>query len=254
MARIRTIKPEFHFDERLSALPEATHLLAAALLNYADDDGFFNANPKLVKASCSPLREPSVSVQDSLTALSHIGYLRLGKTADGKSIGQIVNFKKHQVISRPSPSRIGTCEILWEDSRSNHGAINEGSSGEGKGMEQGSGTGNGMDDCNEPAKRASLLQSDAIPDPCDYPVFPCVPGRKRGVVAWRLPDSLISELASAYPAVDVSQESRKAHAWCKTNAARRKTAEGMPEFLRRWVAKCQDKSPVNSRDQLRGIF
>jgi hypothetical protein len=56
MARIRTIKPEFWRHEDLSALPEATHMLAAQLLNYADDYGYFNANPALIKAEVSPLR------------------------------------------------------------------------------------------------------------------------------------------------------------------------------------------------------
>jgi hypothetical protein len=41
MGRIRTIKPEFWRSEDLCSLPEATHMLAAALLNYADDEGFF---------------------------------------------------------------------------------------------------------------------------------------------------------------------------------------------------------------------
>jgi DNA-directed RNA polymerase specialized sigma54-like protein len=36
-------------------------MLAAALLNHADDEGFFNANARLVKAQCVPLREDSVS-------------------------------------------------------------------------------------------------------------------------------------------------------------------------------------------------
>ena len=61
MARIRTIKPEFWKHEDLSALPEITHMLAAALLGYADDEGYFNANPALVKSECLPLRESSVS-------------------------------------------------------------------------------------------------------------------------------------------------------------------------------------------------
>ena len=55
MARIRTIKPEFWRHEDLSALPADTHMLAAALLNYADDEGYFNANPKLVEAECFPV-------------------------------------------------------------------------------------------------------------------------------------------------------------------------------------------------------
>ena len=46
--------------------------IAAALLNYADDEGYFNANPGLVKAACSPLRESSVSTHTQLKRLAEI--------------------------------------------------------------------------------------------------------------------------------------------------------------------------------------
>lgn len=135
MARIRTIKPEFWKHEDLSAMPEATHMLAAALLNYADDDGYFNANPLLIKAECCPLREPSVSLQDSLRTLASSGYLALGRGTDGKAYGRIVAFRDHQVISRPTPSKISNIDIIWEDSRTTHGVLNEASVPEGKGKE-----------------------------------------------------------------------------------------------------------------------
>jgi hypothetical protein len=109
MARIRTIKPEFWQHEELSALPEATHMLAAALLNYADDEGYFNANPKLVQSACLPLREPSVSVHDSLIALSNQGYLVLGRGDDGRTYGHIVHFLDHQRINRPVPVKSRGC-------------------------------------------------------------------------------------------------------------------------------------------------
>src|SRR6185312_14231365 len=84
MARIRTIKPSFWSHEDLSALPEATHMLAAALLNYADDFGYFNANPLLVRAECCPLREPSVSIPESFRRLQEIGYIQTADGPDGK--------------------------------------------------------------------------------------------------------------------------------------------------------------------------
>ena len=135
MARIRTIKPGFWKDEDLSSLPEFVHMLAAALLNYADDEGYFNANPKLVQAECCPLREPSMSIHGALNELSSIGYLRLGMGADGKRYGHILKFKEHQVISRPTASKINKIDISWEDSRSTHGALTENSTPEGKGKE-----------------------------------------------------------------------------------------------------------------------
>lgn len=135
MARIRTIKPEFWKHEDLSALPEATHMLAAALLNHADDEGYFNANPGLVRAECCPLREPSVSVHDSLNLLLKVGYLRLGTGVDGKRYGHIVKFDEHQRVNRPTASKIKAMEIAWEDSVSDHGGLTDGSSPERKGKE-----------------------------------------------------------------------------------------------------------------------
>ena len=114
MARIRTVKPEFWKHEALSELPEATHMLAAALLNYADDFGYFNANPKLIQAECSPLREPSVSIHESLVSLQAIGYIALG-TADGKRYGRVINFETHQRVAHPSKSKIQALSIVWED-------------------------------------------------------------------------------------------------------------------------------------------
>lgn len=135
MARIRTIKPGFWKDEDLSRLPESVHMLAAALLNYCDDDGYFNANEKLVMAECCPLREPSVSIHDALTALSNIGYLRLGQGPDGKRYGHIVKFTDHQRINRKTDSKIKPMQIVWESSVSTHPQLSEPSHPEGKGRE-----------------------------------------------------------------------------------------------------------------------
>lgn len=154
MARIRTIKPEFWADEDLSALPMEAHMLAAALLNYADDEGYFNANPKLVEAACRPLREDSVSIHECLTMLSNVGYLDIGKGSDGKQYGCIRNFAKHQRINRPSESKIAKLSITWDESVRTHGAISEDSHPE-RNREQGTGkgTGNGISGSGEPDKK-----------------------------------------------------------------------------------------------------
>lgn len=136
MPRIRTIKPEFWSDEDLSGLPAETHMLAAALLNHADDEGYFNANPKLVKAVCCPLREDSVSVHKSLELLSEVRYLRLLNGSDGKQYGQVMNFTKHQRVNRPTESKIKGLIVITEDSVSPHGAVTDGSPPERKGKER----------------------------------------------------------------------------------------------------------------------
>lgn len=169
--RIRTIKPEFWASESLSEQPEPTHLLAAALLNYADDEGYFNANAALVRAACSPLREPSVSIHDSLNRLSNVGYLRLGTGSDGRRYGHIVNFKDHQRINRPTPSKIKALDIVWEDSTTTHGVITEDSHPEGKGKEQGKegkGTGNTMSTSSTAVPRGTIPDGDSE-DPTQDP-------------------------------------------------------------------------------------
>ena len=117
MGRIRTIKPEFFQDEELSSLPCESHLMAAGLLTYADDHGYFNANPGLVRAAVFPLRELSRAIPEMLGELVQIGYLRLGTAEDGKRYGHVVNFSKHQRVSHPTDSKISSLPIIWEDSR-----------------------------------------------------------------------------------------------------------------------------------------
>ncbi len=143
MARIRTIKPEFWAHEELSALPESVHILAAALLNYADDDGYFNANAQLIKAVCFPIREPSCPITVGLRYLSGIGYIRLGRGEDGKDYGHIVKFKNHQVINKHRKSKLSMMSITWtalpEDYRSTTVVLPEDY------RQEWNGTGNGMD-------------------------------------------------------------------------------------------------------------
>ena len=151
MGRIRTLKPEFTTDEELSALPAETHLFAAGLLCYADDEGYFNAHPGLLKAAIFPLRECSVSTHDMLKQLVGTGYLRLGTTPDGKHWGQVVKFAIHQRVNRPTPSKIKELDVDWSNSVSPHGVLNEPSLEEGKGKEVGT-------------ERERVLIEDGIPD------------------------------------------------------------------------------------------
>lgn len=134
MARIRTIKPEIWTDEDLAEISEPAMLLAMGLLNHADDEGYFRANPALIKAVVFPLREPSVSIHGMLSELSNVGYLTLYKGDDGKRYGLINGFVKHQRINRPTPSKIKALCVFTEDSVSDHGAITEDSP-----LEQGTG-------------------------------------------------------------------------------------------------------------------
>ncbi|MCE9838798.1 hypothetical protein LZ636_03730 [Proteus terrae] len=115
MARIRTIKPTFWTDEDMAEISESACLLAIGLLNYADDEGYFNANPKLIKAAIFPIRETSSSIPVLLQELSNCGYISLFSAQNGKHFGLINNFTKHQVVNKKTPSKIKEMNLLPYD-------------------------------------------------------------------------------------------------------------------------------------------
>lgn len=142
MSRIRSIKPEFWRDQDLSIVSAEAALLAIGLLNHSDDEGYFNANPRLIQADVFPLRELSRSPTELLQELSSIGYLRVFLGSDGRSYGAITNFAKHQVINKPTPSKIKSLETLRDDYGSETVVLPLGKEqgtgkGTGKGKEQG---------------------------------------------------------------------------------------------------------------------
>ena len=60
-------------------------------------------------------------------------------------------------------------------------------------------------------------------------------------MTWTLTKRYGDDLAAAFPAVDIGRAARQAHVWVMANLPKRKTAEGMPDFVRRWIAKDQNR-------------
>lgn len=136
MARIRTIKPDFWRDESLASVTPEAALLAIGLLNHADDEGYFNAHPKLIESDIFPLRELSNTITVMIDELHRIGYIELYKGHDGKRYGHICNFSKHQVINKKNPSKIkALCEVL-DNSRTTTVVLPVGMEGNGKEKEK----------------------------------------------------------------------------------------------------------------------
>lgn len=134
MARIRTIKPDFWRDESLASISPEAALLAIGLLNHADDEGYFNAHPKLIESDIFPLRELSNTITVMIDELHRIGYIEIYKGTDGKRYGHICNFSKHQVINKKNPSKIkDLCEVA-DDSVTTTVVVPLGK--EGKGIEK----------------------------------------------------------------------------------------------------------------------
>jgi len=137
MARIRTIKPEFWTDEDMSELSEPSALLAIGLLNYSDDEGYFNANPSLIKAAIFPIREPSKNIPGMLQELSDCGYIcTYSDKESNKVYGHVVNFTKHQRVDKAKPSEIKELKInsgsIQDESKNDQGRVLAGKEGNGR--------------------------------------------------------------------------------------------------------------------------
>jgi hypothetical protein len=98
--RIRSIKPEFHSSFSIASLSEPAVILAVGLLNHADDRGYFEADPRIIKANIFPLREPSRSITGCLTELVRIEFIQLRKAPNSRLVGHVINFARHQVINK----------------------------------------------------------------------------------------------------------------------------------------------------------
>jgi hypothetical protein len=239
MPRIRTIKPEFWQNEQLASLSEHARLLAIALLNHADDEGYFLANVALVRSACFPFEDDSTNVRRSIGELSSIGYIAI-REAHGKTIGHVVKFREHQRIDRPQKSKLAeqfeqfsavntAKESFDEHSTNDRRIVDDGSLLERKG------TGKGKENsCAEVGKQPTAPAFD--PNACRFPVFPCSGDPKM----WQATEQQLADWSETYPAVDIQAAHRKAHAWIMANITKRKTAAGYAKYLNTWFAKDQD--------------
>lgn len=181
MARIRTIKPDAFASESLSEVPIPARWTFAGLWTMADDDGRLRDEPRLVKAHVYPLDDDvtAADVREHLDALEKVECIRRYQ-AGGKAYIAVTNFRDHQRINRPSPSKIpappweGTpapppAGGLTEDSVSDGGAVTEPSPPRARAreveveVEQGSGSGGGAEDARERAPEAAPRSDQARP-------------------------------------------------------------------------------------------
>ena len=121
-------------------MSDASKLLAIGLLNLADDEGYFFADPRMVRNALRPMDDDSGSTTVALRELSEIGYISVKKHPSHGDIAKIESFLSHQVINKPKSS---TIKELYEYG-SDTVAIPDGYRLEGKGME-----GNGMEQGRE---------------------------------------------------------------------------------------------------------
>lgn len=271
--RIRSIKPEFHASFTIAALSEPAVILAVGLLNHADDRGYFEADPRIIKANIFPLREPSRSITGMLTELVRIEYIQLRKAPNGRLVGFVINFARHQVINRMAKTHskahtdfdngsdalefIAQSETgnlpLPEGSRSTHGALNEdsGKNPAGTGSrEQGNGTGSSS--CPKSAAPPADGQGGGKSEPVE-PDAPSAEGGK--FVDWFL--GLLAETGAPAPKLTPSIRATWALSYDRLIRIDGRSKEEVKEVCR-WARndsfwRGNFLSPVKLRDKKDGV-
>ena len=100
MTRIRTLKPEFWGDEKLSPLQAITRLVFLGLISMADDAGRLVDNLKTIDGFVFPSTEESS--RESLDTLARLSRIIRYTSDSGQKLIEIANWKRHQKVDKPS--------------------------------------------------------------------------------------------------------------------------------------------------------
>ena len=124
--RNRILKKEFWCDEKVIELTPVERLLFLGMTNFADDEGIQVYSAKGLKAKVFPADSISVSViENGLAKMEELGLIEFG---NGRTLIRIKNWKLHQKINRPYPSKFDFIEESDNHSMSIHTSFNEHSS------------------------------------------------------------------------------------------------------------------------------
>lgn len=116
MARIRSIKPEFWSDEKLSECSLSARLLFIGLISHVDDEGRMEFSPTRIRMQVFPCGKANQKqVIEWLEELNERSLIR-GYMHESKQYLDIPGFSKHQKINRPTPSKLP--KLLTESSLS----------------------------------------------------------------------------------------------------------------------------------------
>lgn len=106
MARIRTIKPEFPQSETIGSISRDARLLFIQLWTVVDDAGRARAASRLLAGVLYPYDEDAPALIDAwLGELEDAGLVRIYRI-DGTQLLDIPNWRRHQKIDKPSPSKL----------------------------------------------------------------------------------------------------------------------------------------------------
>lgn len=106
MGRIRTIKPEFPQSESIGRISRFARLLFILLWTIADDAGRTRAASRMLASLLYPYDDDAPELIEAwLQELEREGCI-FRYEVEGTTYLEVKNWKKHQKIDRPTPSRL----------------------------------------------------------------------------------------------------------------------------------------------------
>lgn len=214
MTRSRNIKPGFFTNEVLGELDPLARLLFAGLWCHADREGRLEDRLRRLKPQILPFDNCDI---EELAQCLHHAKLVHRYVVDGKGYIQIIKFKDHQ-----NPHiKEGPSTIPAPDKHSSSTVV----------------AGPITDSLN--LIPDSRFPSTTSPEPKNgnaaVAYIPLAGGKQ-----WGVDPIFLTELETAYPAVDGPATLREIRAWCVSNPAQCKTQRGVKRFLNRWFEKVQN--------------
>ncbi len=122
----------------MGRLDGESQALALGLLNLADDEGYFMADPSIVRSALRPFDDSSTTIRRCLDECSRAGWIEVRRHPTHGAIGLVVNFRRHQRIDRPKESNLvqyWQVATIDDESTMNRRRIDDESLLEGKGRE-----------------------------------------------------------------------------------------------------------------------
>jgi hypothetical protein len=124
MARIRTIKPEFWQDEKLSPLDPLTRLVFLGLISMADDAGRLVDSVKAIDGFL--FMNTHDTAHEALMRLAGMGRIARGVTASGQRVIQISGWARHQRIQHANlAAALPELIVTQEDSAAHESVMND---------------------------------------------------------------------------------------------------------------------------------
>lgn len=109
MARIRSIKPEYWIDEKVTDLNPWARLLFIGMWNFADDQGYIDDKPRRIKMQVFP--GDDLDIADLIADLVAAGLLTPYDSPVGPVL-HIRNWDKHQKVDRASGARFDPSTLV----------------------------------------------------------------------------------------------------------------------------------------------